>query len=41
MSHTLTMTIEDATIPCDIANPAFLIANMLNAPPGTQNSPNK
>ena len=34
-----TITIEDETMPWDVAIPAFLIANMLNAPAGTQNSP--
>ena len=34
-----TITIDDATIPCDMANPALRIANILNAPPGTQNNP--
>ena len=33
------MTILEATIPCDMASPALRIAKILNAPPGTQNSP--
>ena len=37
--ETHTMTIAEATIPCDIANPALRIANILKAPPGTQNTP--
>ena len=35
----LTMTIEEATMPCDMANPALRMAKILKAPPGTQNSP--